>query len=52
MRPPSTLALPVAILLVILAFVLGLLGERWWNGAARDAALERYEQATQGYRSR
>lgn len=52
MRPPPTVRLSVALLLVVLAFVLGVLSERWWNGAARDAALEHYERAMERYRSR
>ncbi len=40
---------PILLLLVLLAFALGMASERWLNGARRRAALEWYERAVRDY---
>ncbi|HEY8368856.1 MAG TPA: hypothetical protein VIM86_06010 [Thermodesulfobacteriota bacterium] len=37
------------VLLVLLAFALGVAAERWLNGSRREQALERYERAVREY---
>lgn len=44
-----TLPAVVALLLVLLAFALGIASERWLNGERREEALRYYEEAVRDY---
>jgi hypothetical protein len=39
----------LTLLIVVLAFFLGMLGERWLHGGEREEVLRRYERAVSDY---
>lgn len=49
MRRTRPIPAVAVVLLVLVAFALGIAAERWVNGARREQALERYERAVREY---